>query len=668
MSGTSGIDSPLAVSGDRWQATVDAVRAKSDEELRRIVEVAPPHALRMCLYQLTGDERCKAIRLSGTTPGTEGASSGLMPTVVDAEDIEWLRRRTVELLASYRDGAVEAPLPSLAGLHDLLAMLFGFDFPSAEDEFWWEEFAAVPHPRGCDWFGTLGDEERSRLSVVVVGAGMNGLTTAMNLKQSGIDYTVIERGDAVGGVWNANRYPGARVDFISRSYSYTWEPGWPWEHVYALGPELRAYMDHVVDTYGLRPHIRFGLEVTAAHWDESSQEWELVTQDRHSGETETIRANVVVAALGLFSEPRIPEFPGMDDFEGPVMHTARWDPSVETGGKRIASIGTGSSGVQIVGPLSEEAGELFVFQRSGTWVDPVPDYVDRVATEEQWLLDHLPYYLNWQRILAVFPIGDYRVRNRSDLDIDPNWEDPETISASNKVLREKLVAYMMEKIGDRPDLVAKCLPRYPPATKRLPKDNGWFDALRKDHVHLVSDAIERFTPKGIRTVAGDEYEVDVIVLATGFRAGDYLLPIDFVGRDGLTIAERWQEDGARAYLGMTIPGFPNLFCLYGPNTNGRSNSPCGWGEMQSRYAMESIKYLLDHGYSSMDVREEVYDEHNELIDELNRLAPWMDRRQTSYYRNEQGRSATNGPFFNREYWPWTRRPNPDDYRFTKPSG
>jgi 4-hydroxyacetophenone monooxygenase len=403
--------------------------------------------------------------------------------------------------------------------------------------------------------------------------------------------------------------------------------------------------------------------VTALTWDEDAQQWVVNVRDNVSGGLEELRANVVVSAIGIFSRPKYPDIAGMAEFEGRIIHTAEWDPHLDLAGRRVATIGTGSSGVQLVGPLAEIVGELVVFQRSGTWVDPVPEYVAPVPDDEQWLLTHLPYYLNWQRILAVIPIGDYRVRNTDELNIDPEWDDPDTISAANKQLRDVLLKHVMDKIGDRPDLVAKCVPTYPPGTKRLPKDNGWFDALRRPDVALVDTPIECFTSHGLRTTDGKEYPVDVVVLASGFRASDYLLSIEVRGRGAATLAERWQADGARAYLGMTIPGFPNLFCLYGPNTNGRANSPCGWGELQSRYVLESIKYLIDHRRSSMEVREEVYDEYNRVLDERSRLAPWMDARQTSYYRNEHGRSATNGPFFNREYWPWTRRPNPDEYRF-----
>ena len=647
--------------GNRWPHVIEAVSGCDDQDLRRIVAAAKPHALRVCLYQLTHDERYRTIEVSNSVKGPGGVSAGPIPVVVRPEDVDWLREQAVALLASYRSGRVEAPVPTRLQLQGLLETLFGLDIPAWEMDLWWEEFAAVEHPRGCSWFGSLSREQAARFNVLVIGAGMGGITAAVNLERAGIPYSVVERNDGVGGTWHSNVYPGARVDVTSRAYSYTWAPDWKWKHYYAPQEELKTYFNHLVDRYGIRENIRFSSQVTAAAWNEPEQRWDVTIRNIHTGNVDRLSAEVIISAIGIFSKPLRPDIAGAEDFQGRIMHTAEWDASYELEGARVATIGTGCSGVQIVGPLAKVAKEVYVFQRSGTWVQPVPDYVDPIPEDEQWLLDYFPYYLNWDRILAVFPLSDHRIADPRALDIDPSWDDRETISAHNKSVRDGLMQYLMHKIGDRPDLVEKCVPDYPPLTKRLPKDNGWFDALRQDHVTLVTDPIERITPKGIRTVTGEEYPVDLVVLATGFRANDFLLPIDFVGRSGVTLGERWKVDGARAYLGITIPGFPNLFCLYGPNTNGRASGPCSWGELQARYAMEAIKYMIDHGLRSMDVKEDVYADFNELLDERSRYMPWMHGGQKSYYRNDFGRSATNGPFLNRDYWPWTRRPDPDDF-------
>jgi 4-hydroxyacetophenone monooxygenase len=355
--------------------------------------------------------------------------------------------------------------------------------------------------------------------------------------------------------------------------------------------------------------------------------------------------------VGLFSRPKHPDISGLESFEGRVMHTAEWDESYDLTDKRVAVIGTGSSGVQVVAPLARRVGSLCVFQRAGTWLAHVPNYELRIPEAEQWLLANVPYYTNWTRILQVYAFGDQRTHL---LDIDPEWTGDDSVSEANARFRQSLIDYVMAKVGDRPDLVEKCIPRYPPLAKRLPKDNGWYDAVKRDHVELVVDPIEQVTPRGIRVVAGREYEFDLIVTATGFHVNRFLWPISFEGRDGITLDRAWERDGARAYLGITIPGFPNLFCMYGPNTNGKSGSPIVWGEMQARYILGCIRYLIQNRRRSLEVKQGVFERFNEYLDERLRSLIWMDPRQVSYYRNEFGRSATNGAWLNAEYWPWTR--------------
>ncbi len=303
-------------------------------------------------------------------------------------------------------------------------------------------------------------------------------------------------------------------------------------------------------------------------------------------------------------------------------------------------------------------GELTIFQRAGAWIANVPDYRDRVGPGAQWMLDHFPYYLNWVRLIQIYGIGDTRA---AMLDVDPQWSDPDTVSDLNKQLRHTLVAYIASKLGDRPELMAACIPAFPPLAKRMPKDNGWYDAVRQDHVALVSGPIATVTPTGIQTVRGATYEVDAIVLATGFDANNYLGTFSLEGRDGATLERVWAKDGARAFLGMTIPGFPNLFCPYGPNTNGKAGSPCSWGEMQIRYILGCFKQLLVRGTHSLEIRESVFDDFNAFLDERLSGLIWMDQRQQSYYRNAFNRVATNGAWLNREYWAWTLDPDLDQY-------
>jgi 4-hydroxyacetophenone monooxygenase len=358
----------------------------------------------------------------------------------------------------------------------------------------------------------------------------------------------------------------------------------------------------------------------------------------------------------LFGAPTVPDIAGAEGFGGRVMHSAQWDPSYDLRGKRVAVIGTGSSGVQLLGPVAGIAEHVTVFQRSAPWIADVPIYTDEISEEIRWLFANVPYYQQWIRLGAVYGIGDTR---SADLDVDPLWTDPATMNAGNHRLRENLLAYRNRKIGHRADLMAKVDPPYSPMARRLPKDNGWFDAILESHVELDTTAIDRITEQGIRTVDGREIPFDLIVLATGFNATDFLLSIDVEGRN-TSLRDFW-TDGARAYLGITVPHMPNLFCMYGPNTNGRAVGPFAWGEMQMRYTLKCIRHLIRSGKHAIEVREEPYADYNRRLDERLANMIWTHEGVRTYFWNEHGRIATNGGFFNAEYSQWTYEPDLADF-------
>ncbi|HEX3947800.1 MAG TPA: NAD(P)/FAD-dependent oxidoreductase, partial [Acidimicrobiales bacterium] len=477
----------------------------------------------------------------------------------------------------------------------------------------------------------------------------------------GIDYLVVEKNQGVGGTWYENTYPGARVDVASRSYSYSFEPSYPWEHHYALQPEITGYFDYVADKYGLAEHIRFETEVESARWLEADGLWEVRLRSTATGDVDTVVVNAIVSAVGLFNRPKEPDLEGLEDFAGHLVHTSKWDHDYDLAGKRVALIGTGASGTQLVAGIAPLVSSLSIFQRAGTWVSNLPNYTDQIHATERWLIQHFPYYVNWVRILTTYSLSDKRL---PIYDVDEDWDDLDSVSEINHKMRTSLVDYMMGQIGDRPDLVAKCVPTYPVMAKRLPKDNGWFQALKRDNVDLVVEAIDRITETGVRTVDGVDHDVDLLVLATGFRVNDFLWPMRIEGTDGVTLEEAWQKDGARAYLGITIPGFPNLFCMYGPNSNSKSGGICMWGEFQARYLTLCMKYLIEHDRRSLSVRPEVFDEFNRTLDDRLRNAVWLDPRQVSYYRNAFNRVATNAPWATLEYWQMTREPALEDFVVT----
>jgi 4-hydroxyacetophenone monooxygenase len=626
----------------------------SDETIRRALEQADPLVLRTVLYQFTGDESLVDIRTV-----VMGKGQVEVAVIEDAADELALRERAFALLAGIRDGKIQVPPPPGGEqLHRLVELAVCARVPAENLGFLVEELALDPMPRQFDWSSGPPLEKRQGFRVAIIGAGFGGLNAAIQLKDAGIPYTIYEKNPGIGGTWHQNTYPGFRVDVASRVYSYTFEADYDWEHTFAPRDEILRYIEYCADKYGVREGIRFETEVTAADWDDGAGLWTIHLR-RKDGSEETATANAIISAVGLLDRPRLPDIEGLDSFQGKMFHTARWDHGYDFRGKRVGVIGTGASGMQLVPDVAPHVEQLVIFQRSAGWVVPVPGYRDPVTPEVRWLYQHFPYYVNWFRLRMIYNAGDETLYDAYD--IDPEWHDPGSVNRKNHAFRERLVAYLESKVGDDPDLAAKCLPNYPPMAKRIILDNGWFDALKRPNVELNTDRIERITPKGVRTVAGKEYEFDLIVLASGFRPNDFLWPMEIRGREGVTLNELWSKDGARAYLGMMMPGFPNLWCIYGPNTNQKTGGPVMWGEMQIRYALGCIKEILDHGWRSLDVKREVYDEHQRKLDEVLAHSIWMTPEQRSYYRNDFGRVATNTPWRTLDYWKWTRRPDPADF-------
>lgn len=644
--------------GDTLRMTLEAT---DDATARAAVEGADPLALWAATYQLSGDARLARLARTGGADPSSSWEQLRPPDLADPADVALVRQVALELVGAWRAGATPvAPTPER--YREVLEALIGETVPDAHLAWWWEEFAVEPLPRGVPPVTTRAADRPFR--VLVIGAGMNGIGAAISLGAAGIDYLVVEKNAGVGGTWYENTYPGARVDVASRSYSYSFEPAYPWEHHFALQTELATYFEHIVDRYGLRDHIRFGTEVEAARWLEDDGVWEVrLRASAASGpdEVTTIAANAIVSAVGLFNRPKRPDLDGLDDFEGHVVHTARWDHHYDLSTKRVALIGTGASGTQLVAGVAPQVASLTIFQRAGTWVSNMPHYTEPIGPAEQWLIAHFPYYVNWVRVLTSYSLSDRRL---PIYDVDPEWDDPDSVSAINHKMRSALVNYLTTQLEGRPDLIEKCIPGYPVMAKRLPKDNGWFAALRRDNVHLVTEPIDRVTPTGVRTTDGVDHDADLLVLATGFRVNDFLWPMHIEGEGGVTLEEAWQKDGARAYLGMTIPGFPNLFCMYGPNSNSKSGGICMWGEFQARYLTLCVKYLIEHGRRAMAVRPDVFERFNRALDDRLANSVWLDQRQVSYYRNAYNRVGTQAPWATLEYWQMTREPDLTDFVVT----
>ena len=495
--------------------------------------------------------------------------------------------------------------------------------------------------------------------VLIIGAGMSGICAAVNLGRAGIPYMIVEKHQSVGGTWLENRYPGCGVDVPSHLYSYSFAQN-DWSHYFALRDELYDYFVRVADEFGIVENIRFETEVKRATYRCERQEWdvELVTP---GGASETVRANVVISAVGAFNKPKMPNVAGLGDFTGPSAHTARWPgEGIDLAGKDVAVIGTGASAMQVVPAIAGTAASVMVFQRSPQWASPFEKFHTPVPEPVQLLLRALPLYHDWYRLRLSWAFND---RIHDALQKDPLWEHPErSVNAINDGFRSALTRYIEAELGDRLDLLAKVLPDYPPFGKRMLLDNGWFRALRRDNVHLFTESVTEVMADGIISDSGEFHRADVLIWATGFDVVHFLAPMEIVGRSGRTLHEAWHGDDARAFLGTAVPDFPNFFCLYGPNTQfGHGGSLISVVERQMHYVLDVLDKMINAGAGVVEVREGVHDEYNQRVDAAHEHMVWTHPGMDTYYRNSKGRVVVNNPFRIVDVWEWTNAANLDHY-------
>lgn len=495
--------------------------------------------------------------------------------------------------------------------------------------------------------------------VAVVGAGMSGLLTAYRLQQAGVPYVVLEKNADVGGTWLENLYPGCRVDVTNHLYSYSFVPKDDWPQHFSTQDVLLDYFRDFADEFGLRKHIRFETEVLSAEYSDERATWTLRLRTP-GGEEETLECQAVVSAVGQLNRPSYPSIEGAESFAGPTFHSARWDHDVDLAGKRVAVIGTGCSAAQFIPIIAEQVAHLDVFQRTANWFAPTPDYHEEVALGLQWLFRHVPYYSQWHRfwLFCVYAEGMLPAT-----EVDPEWpQQGRSVSAANDEMRALLTEYIEAQFPDDPVLREKVVPTYPPAAKRMIRDNGvWAATLKRDNVDLVTEDIERITPQGIVTKDGQERPADVLIYATGFTASHFLTPMKVKGRGGVDLHEQWNGD-ARAYMGIALPSFPNFFLLYGPNTNIVVNgSIIFFSECEVNYVLGCLRLLLEGKHRAMDVKKDAHDAYNVRIDEGNRRRTWGASTVNSWYKNANGRVSQNWPFTLLEYWQQTQEPIPADY-------
>ena len=498
---------------------------------------------------------------------------------------------------------------------------------------------AVTAPPATDRSGTHTDP----LEVLVIGAGFGGIGTAVRLRERGVDdFLLLEKADGVGGVWRDNTYPGAACDVKSHLYSFSFAPN-DWSRTYAPQEEILAYLQRVADEHDVPAHCRFGREVGTAAWHEDTGTWEVATT-----EGEVFVTRVLVSGVGQLSLPAWPDLPGLEDFAGDTMHSARWDHDLELDGRRVAVVGTGASAIQFVPRIVDRVAQMTVFQRSAPWILPKGDR--RYHRVERFLLDRVPgarqatcewiFCTNELRILAF------------------NKQESLLGRASELLCR----LHVTRQVDD-PELRDRVVPDYPIGCKRVLVSNDWYPALDRDHVEVETASIGRVVEEGIITEDGRLVEADVLLFGTGFRSTDFLAPMQVTGRDGLDLDDAW-HDGAEAHLGMAVPGFPNLFLLYGPNTNLGHNSIIFMIESQIRYLMGAVDHLRRRPRTDVDVKPAVADAWNAQVQAEIRDSVW-NAGCDSWYKTASGKVTNNWPGAAYRYRLATRRFEPDHYRETR---
>lgn len=634
---------------------------ESDDEIRRALAEAHLPSLLPALAHLTGDLGVLRPELRPDTSSMVGDPTGFLGGERAAQQA---RELALRVLARYRDDGCPPPK---APSDDFLRAILAWISPDADVEPYLplvkEELSVGDADlRAPSWRMEKLAPGREFL-VAIIGAGMSGLLAAHRLQQAGVPCVVLEKNDEVGGTWYENSYPGCRVDVANSFFSYSFAQKSDWPNHYSTQPALLAYFRECAERFDLRRRIRFRTEVLAAEWQEERALWRIRVR-KPDGAEEHVEANALISAVGQLNQPKLPDLPGLEKFAGPAWHSARWNHGVDLRGKRVAVIGTGATAAQFVPVIAEQVAQLDVYQRTPNWLLPAPDYHAEIPAGQRWLFSHVPHAGHWHRFWLFWRTGDGMFLPR--VRVDRSWGPREdSISAGNEELRALLADALAQQLADRPDLIPKVVPHYPPGSKRILVDNGaWCQALKRPNVNLITDGIREITASGVVAKDGTERPADVLIYATGFQASKFLTPMRIRGRHGADLHEQWGGN-ARAYLGLVAPNFPNFFFLYGPNTNIVVNgSIIYFSECEMHYVLNAIRLLLESGKRALDCKPDVHDRYNAWIDAGNLGMAWGVSKVNSWYKSASGRVAQNWPFTLLEYWQQTRRVNPADFELS----
>lgn len=621
----------------------------TERSLADAIAIANIPTLLMVLVQTTGDLRwLEPPYQPSRSPGLSDHDTGGLPIEVQDE----IRAASLEALRLIDAGippAIMTPTPDL--MVRMLSVSMGEPVNSDYGPMLAAEFARTVRSERRHRNHDLGHSAR----VLVIGAGVSGIIAAQRLQEMGLLYTQVERMPSVGGTWLQNRYPGAGVDTPNHLYSFSFAEN-DWSSYFELRDELYDYLERVARDLGLIDSVRFNTNVRGCTWDESTTTWNVELDGPDGSSTEEFDA--IISTVGILNVPKRPVIPSLDSFGPNCFHTANWPADLDLRGRRIGVIGSGASAMQVVPAIAPSVDHMVIFQRSPQWIAPFDKLHRAIPDPLRQLFKNEPLYRAWYWLRLFWQYGDRVIES---LRKDPVWTDTErSVNSVNDRAREHFTRYIQLKLADRPDLVASCLPTYPPFGKRILMDNGWYDTLKQPNVRLETGAISRIAPGQVVLDDGTMHELDVLVLATGFEAARMVTSLEVHGR-AQSLREAWDDDNGRAYLGISVPGFPNFFIIGGPNSVPGSGSFIFQAEMQMNYICELLAAMDTASVDAVEPRQDVFEQYSARVDELHEQTIWTHPGMDTYYRNDRGRVVFVSPFRSLDYWRMTRSADLAEY-------
>lgn len=624
------------------------------QQLRRSLEAADLRVLLMVLFHMTGDGKWLEPPYRPVRDVTLIAD----PAAGFSEDVQaQIRQAAFEALS-----AGEAPALRDPGDETMVRMMTACLSERVPPEYagmMREEVGFIP--RFVDWtpgFDAAAALRERKLRVGIVGAGAAGITIGSNLLELGVDFTIFENGPDVGGTWREHRYPGCGVDTPNHAYSFSFGSRYSWSRYFSTREQIHDYMRGIAAETGVVRHVELNTLVRGARWNDDEATWSVEVEGPDGHRTETF--DVLVSAIGQLSKPWRMPIRGEETFPGAIFHPMHWPDGLAYEDKRVAVVGSGATSMQIVSEICDRVEKLTIYQRTPQWARPIPKYHDEISEDQQWLLREVPFYAEWFRLTMLWRYGDGLLPT---LRKDPDWPHPaRSVNMTNERHRIDMERYIEQELEGRPDLLAKSIPPYPPYGKRILLDAGWYAALRRDNVELVTERIDHIDGSAVVTADGRRREADIVVVSTGYDVNSLTSQLNVRGVGGTDLRDVWGPDDPHAYKSAAVPGFPNLFIIYGPNTGlAHGGSAIFMDECGARYVADFIRVMVEDGIRTVEATPEATQAYTRRVDEEHASLVWTSPELNSYYRNSKGRVTSANPWRLVDYWALVHEADPENY-------